>query len=60
MNFLNLLLINPDTLNNFYKSLEIMGLGMLGIFLVMIIIYVVILLLGKINSDSDKGGSDEE
>lgn len=53
MNLLNSSLFDAETISNFLKSLEIMGLGMLGIFIVMIIIYLVILLLGKIPDKSD-------
>ncbi len=43
MNFFNV--------DNFLETLRITGWGMLGIFAVMVIIYVVILLLGRMTKD---------
>ena len=43
----------------FLQSLEIMGLGMLGIFVVMLLIFLVILLLGRLSKPKDEDGGDE-
>ena len=48
----------PTRMDNFIESLKIMGLGMLGIFIVMILIYIIILLIGKIPEKKDKSDND--
>jgi hypothetical protein len=41
-------LVGPVESNDISKSFSLMGKGMLGIFIVMLLIYLVIVLLGKI------------
>ena len=48
----------PTRMDNFIESLKIMGLGMLGIFIVMVLIYIIILLIGKIPQKKDKSDND--
>ena len=43
--------MNIFNVDNFLETLRITGWGMLGIFAVMVIIYVVILLLGRMTKD---------
>lgn len=50
--FLNLLtafnsVLGPVASEDINKSLQLMGFGMLGIFIVMLLIFLVILILGK-------------
>lgn len=56
--FLNLLtafnsVLGPVASEDINKSLELMGLGMLGIFIVMLLIFLVIVILGKTTHDKD-------
>ncbi|MGI6239744.1 MAG: hypothetical protein ACOYI5_08980 [Christensenellales bacterium] len=37
---------------NFWETLKITGMGMLGIFAVMILIYIVIIVLSKVTKDN--------
>ncbi|MBR6407261.1 MAG: OadG family protein [Clostridia bacterium] len=46
--------------DSFIESLKIMGLGMLGIFIVMGLIFVVILLLGKIPDKGEKKDKEDK
>lgn len=47
-------LVGPVESNDISKSFALMGKGMLGIFIVMLLIYVVIVLLGKIPSGKNE------
>lgn len=49
-----MMLLSAGISSDFIESLKIMGLGMLGIFVVMALIYLVIVLLGKLPSDEKK------
>ena len=40
--------MSAQVMENFYKALELMGKGMLGIFTVIIIIMLIVMLLSKI------------
>lgn len=56
--FLNLLtvfnsVLGPVKSNELNESLQLMGLGMLGIFIVMLLIFLVIVFLGKTTHDKD-------
>jgi hypothetical protein len=56
--FLNLLtafnsVLGPVASEDINKALELMGLGMLGIFIVMLLIFLVIVILGKTTHDKD-------
>lgn len=42
--------MGPVTTSDFSHSLELMGKGMLGIFIVMVLIYAVIVLLDKVTN----------
>ena len=53
-----MMLLSAGISSDFIESLKIMGLGMLGIFVVMALIYLVIVLLGKLPSDEKKNKKD--
>ena len=46
-------ILGEVTDENVYKALQLMGKGMLGIFVVIVIIYLVIVLLNKITADKE-------
>lgn len=39
---------------DFYRSLELMGKGMLGIFIVMVLIFVLIVVLNKVTKNKEE------
>lgn len=43
-------MFSTQAVSNFFISLEIMGLGLAGIFIVILVIMAVVYLLGKISS----------
>lgn len=57
---LNLLSTEPTKYENFLKALEIMGKGMLGIFIVIAILVVGIVVLNKVTAPKNKPSADEE
>ncbi len=50
-------MFGPEAIQNFLYSLEIMGLGMVGIFVVMLVLILFITVLTKIGSGSKKDRS---
>lgn len=46
--------------NDFVTSLEIMGKGMLSIFVVIILLTIIVMILGKISKGKKKATSEEE
>lgn len=50
-------MFSAQALENFIKSLEVMWMGMLGIFTVIVIIMAIVFVLTKINSP--KAGEEE-
>jgi hypothetical protein len=46
--------------NDFVTSLEIMGKGMLSIFVVIILLTFIVIILGKVSKGKKKAASEEE
>ncbi len=59
MNYMTLAVMFQSLLGDvesqdFYRSLELMGKGMLGIFIVMVLIFVLIAVLNKVTKNKDE------
>ncbi|MBC8585557.1 hypothetical protein [Youxingia wuxianensis] len=51
--------MSAQVMENFYKALELMGKGMLGIFVVILVITLVVVLLTKVGGVNKKASQME-